>query len=312
MSIDDRLRVWRRRIRDAKDVVGRARSPKDLVRAALPGLMRQVRVMNEGPCAEGVVALDAPLDEALAKLTRQLEAEILDAGLVDYAGLARSPLFERLQSVAAQLNGFDPIGLQGDAQRLAFWINLYNVLVLHGIIALEVRDSVMELPWFFGEVAYRVGGRTYTLDEIEHGVLRRNRTNPATRKPCFDPTDARVRASPSKVDPRIHFGLVCAAASCPAVAFYTPDQVDAQLQRAARAFVDASTRVDRRAKRVRTSLLLSWYREDFGGEAGIWDTLIAYAGATLERELRDARKAGWKLDFDRYDWSLNATSATGT
>src|SRR3990170_3298187 len=60
-------------------------------------------------------------------------------------------------------------------ERLAIWINTYNALVADGIAALGLRRSVWELPNFFQRVGCRVGGLTFTADDIEHGVLRGNR-----------------------------------------------------------------------------------------------------------------------------------------
>ena len=45
---------------------------------------------------------------------------------------------------------------------------------------------VMELPSFFGVVAYRVGDHVVTLDEIENGILRRNAPHPVSKAPLFD------------------------------------------------------------------------------------------------------------------------------
>ena len=64
--------------------------------------------------------------------------------------------------------------LETDAEKLAFYINLYNVLSMHGVIARGVERSVMEIPSFFRTTAYRVGKYVLTLDDIESGILRRN------------------------------------------------------------------------------------------------------------------------------------------
>ena len=81
---------------------------------------------------------------------------------------------------------------------------MYNVLAIHGVIATGVRESVMEIPSFFGVVAYRVGNFVLTLDEIENGILRRNAPHPATGSRLFDDDDPRLALCPSRVDPRIH------------------------------------------------------------------------------------------------------------
>nr|WP_302503984.1 DUF547 domain-containing protein [Geoalkalibacter halelectricus] len=58
--------------------------------------------------------------------------------------------------------------------KLAFWINLYNTLVIHGIIELDIKDSVKETRGFFSRIGYIIGGEVYTPNAIEHGILRAN------------------------------------------------------------------------------------------------------------------------------------------
>ena len=68
----------------------------------------------------------------------------------------------------------------------------------------------------WSKYAYNVGGLLFTLDEIEHGVLRCNKGHPKDEKPMFE-DDARKSLSLSFLDPRIHFALNCGATSCPPI-----------------------------------------------------------------------------------------------
>jgi hypothetical protein len=102
----------------------------------------------------------------------------------------------------------------------------------------------------------RVGGRTLTLDEVEHEIVR-----------------TRFR------EPRIHFALVCASRSCPALrpTAYTGAFLDAQLDSAAREFVldPARNRFTPENGRIRVSKIFDWYAKDFGGVpgSGAWTRL---------------------------------------
>ncbi len=73
-----------------------------------------------------------------------------------------SDAFQELRAAAALLRSFDPGTLADDPERLAFWLNIYNVLAIHRVIAWRVREPVMETPTFFGVVPYRVGGHIFT------------------------------------------------------------------------------------------------------------------------------------------------------
>ena len=76
-------------------------------------------------------------------------------------------------------------------ERLAFWINTYNALVVDGIRALGIRESVWEVPHFFERIGYRIDGFVFSADAIEHGILRGNRPHPLTGVAPFQSTDPR-------------------------------------------------------------------------------------------------------------------------
>ena len=260
----------RENLEELADILKHVRNPLEAVRALKSPAAQKRHVLNVDGAPSSVEDA-AALAEQLKDLTRKLEAELLgEQGRgMDYARLKGSDLFARLCETARALRGVRPEDLPTDAERLAFFINLYNVLMFHGVLALEIRHSVMEKPWFFAGVAYEVGGLSMTPDEIENGVLRRNGNNPATGKPQLPDSDPRLAFSPSTVDPRIHVALVCAARSCPPIRFYQADAIEAQLEMAARAFVGADVDVDDTARTITLSIIFKHYAVDFGGREGL-------------------------------------------
>ncbi len=288
---------------DAWDVVRHVRNPWQLVRAIAPGAPRVLNpTAAEGELGPGELAV------AMRKLRNRLKAEAVADGKVDYNRVRSGPLREQLERVAGQLHHQDPAMLQGDCARLAFWINLYNVLSIHGVIALDIQKSVMEVPSFFSKVAYRVGAHTFTLDEIETGVLRKNAPHPVSHKPLFQPDDPRCRYSPEHLDPRLHTALVCTAKSCPPIAFFDgddPQTLDAQLDLAAQNFIAGTTSVDEQKREIKLHLVLHWYAGDFGGRDAVLEFVCKHAEPELAQAVAHAREAGYRVVFDRYDWSLN-------
>jgi hypothetical protein len=236
-----------------------------------------------------------------------LKREALDEnGQVDYAKLQTSQTFDEMKQTSGLLPRIDPEEMIGDATRIAFWINLYNVLAIHGVLALGIRESVMEVPSFFGVVAYRVGNFVLTLDEIENGVLRRNAPHPATGSRLFDNDDPRLRLCPSRVDPRIHAALVCASTSCPPVAFYEAFKLEAQLELATLNYVASDVEVDDANQSVRVPITFRYYQSDFGRVEGVRLFLLNHARDAHRDALEAAFQAGYELDYHRYDWSLNS------
>lgn len=291
-----------RALRDVSDVLRHA-SGRGLLRA-LTGTRRDVLNLPASEPKGGASDVAARLRD----LGRRLEASALDErGRVDYRALRRSEHRDALERTARELGGVDPTTLESDAERIAFWMNVYNVLVIHGVIAFEVTRSVMEDPSFFGRAAYRVGLYDYTLDEIENGVLRRNAPPPVGGKPLWAKDDPRCAVSPSIVDPRIHAALVCASTSCPAVRFYDAEALEAQLDAATRAYVDAEVHVDHGAATIILPITFRYYARDFGDEAAIRDFVRRHASRSLAEQL--AKAEDYALDYARYDWSLNQSPA---
>ncbi|RLB39004.1 MAG: DUF547 domain-containing protein [Deltaproteobacteria bacterium] len=297
---------WIRNLRDAGDILKRARSPVELAKALVPNQWLARKVLNdEAPAASS--ASPTEIAQALRKLRNQLKTEALDEdGQVDYAKLRSSPTFAEMKRTSGLLQAIDPGEMTDDATRTAFWINLYNVLAIHGVLALGIRASVMEVPSFFGVVAYRVGDLVLTLDEIENGVLRRNAPHPATSSRLFDDDDPRLALCPSYVDPRIHAALVCASTSCPPVAFYEASKLDAQLELAALNYVATDVEVDDANRVVRIPITFRYYESDFGRAAGVRLFLIEHAQGAQREALEAAFEDGYELDYHRYDWSLNS------
>jgi hypothetical protein len=71
-----------------------------------------------------------------------------------------------VQSGFQRRNEGDPSRLKTDPEKIAFWVNVYNTLVIHGVIELGITDSVKEVPFFFERMTYVIGGREYALNDI--------------------------------------------------------------------------------------------------------------------------------------------------
>ncbi|MFA9469755.1 MAG: DUF547 domain-containing protein, partial [Deltaproteobacteria bacterium] len=225
---------------------------------------------------------------------------------VAYEQMDASKTYREYVELSYSLKKMNLDHLKTRQEKLAFWINLYNVLAIHGVLALGIRESVMEIPSFFGVVAYRVGDFVLTLDEIENGVLRRNAPHPATGSRLFDDDDPRLALCPSRLDPRIHAALVCASTSCPPVSFYEASKLDTQLELATLNYVASDVEVDDVNRVVRVPITFRYYQSDFGRAAGVRLFLVEHARDAQREALEAAFAAGYELDYHRYDWSLNS------
>lgn len=69
-----------------------------------------------------------------------------------YERKAASDLYKRYVELSYSLRDMDLAELKTREEQLAFWINLYNVIVMHGVIELGISDSVKEVRSFFTRV----------------------------------------------------------------------------------------------------------------------------------------------------------------
>jgi hypothetical protein len=212
-----------------------------------------------------------------------------------------------LDQLTRRLRGVDPAAIEGDGARLAFWINLYNALLLHRVCRRPIRGSVLWQLRLFSTVAYRVGGGPYTLNLIEHGVLRRNRRPPYRLRRPLREGDPRLAAAPTALDPRVHFALNCGARSCPPIHVYEPGAIEEQLELATRAYLRAETAVDPAHGRVTLPRLMRIYRADFGDRAAQLGLAARHVDTVKERYEAGGRRLA--VRYGRFDWTA-AQSAT--
>ncbi|MFN2365935.1 MAG: glycoside hydrolase family 15 protein, partial [Desulfurivibrionaceae bacterium] len=268
-------------------------------------LLAPKNILNDG-APDGNMASDA-IGTELKTTMNLLRGAFFEQERVAYEQMKHAELYQRFLRLTYNLKNFDPAALPNRAARTAFWINLYNVIVIHGVIELNIRDSVKEVRSFFTRIAYAIGGHEFTANDIEHGILRGNRKPPNSLFRVFGDADPRRQFSIEEVDPRIHFALVCASRSCPPIEVYTPDNLDNELEIAGHTFVNGGgVKVDVDRKRVRLSRIFTWYEKDFGEDI---QARLKFAGAFLydqrTKDLLINHGKECRVAYQDYNWSLN-------
>jgi hypothetical protein len=231
-----------------------------------------------------------------------IAAHTRDDGRLDYARLRASSEWSLAVARAGALQAVSLGDLNGRQPRLAFWINVYNALVFHGIVAAGIRRTVWEMRGFYGRVCYRIGGFVLSADDVEHGILRGNARHGWLRRRPFGARDSRLALAVYPVDPRIHFAITCGAQSCPPVGAYRASALDQQLDLAARNFLNQAVAVDGQG-RVTCSRILEWYAVDFEAAGGLGAVLARYLDAGPARDAVGGRARPCDA-YRPYDWAL--------
>lgn len=180
--------------------------------------------------------------------------------------------------------------LPDDPTRIATWVNLYNAATQLLVDADPGRDA--RRMRFFRQPALTVAGMAVSLDTLEHGLLRRSRPKAGLGylpNPLAGRFERRFRVT--RPDPRVHFALNCAAASCPPIAAYDPDRLDAQLELATHAYLGAGVRRD--GVTLIVPRIFRWFPGDFRGAGGVRGFLAAHGHPT----------EGLRLRYAPWDWT---------
>ncbi len=233
----------------------------------------------------------APLLATESDYASLLRAVVRTDG-VDYAQFAKDDgaLRKKLDAHVKWLEKAKPG--KTDADKIAFWINAYNALTLHRVLETHTGKSdysVHKVKGFWDDRKWTVAGRKLSLNEVEHGVLRREFS-----------------------EPRIHFAVNCASRSCPPLIEepYAGKTLDVVLTRQTRAYLaDAQQNsFDEARERASISRIFKWYSEDFRADkAGSYPPLQNFLARYAPRNRLRASLTGssWRISYREYDWSLN-------
>ncbi len=246
---------------------------------------------------------------AMMKASKSLLAVALDpdTGLIDYRSLRESDAYTQFRGITRQLSACKPGDLGHGPALMTFWINLYNALIIDAVVSFDIQGSIMSRPGIFRHAAYNVGGLRFSADEIEHGILRRNRPNPVMHFRSFAANDPRLSLMVDHLDPRIHFSLVCGARSCPPIAFYDHEHLDRQLDQAAAAFINGDgVHYLAETNTLQLSKIFQWYLSDFGGLPAVLELVQRHVRG---KEVQCALESGdFQIRYLRYDWKVNSSA----
>ncbi len=207
-----------------------------------------------------------------------LKAHVSLNGKVDYKALKKNE--EIIDVYLAHLYKQIPGKNWSSNKAKAFWLNAYNAYTVKQVLNHYPVKSIRDIKqgnknaW---EISFaKIGGHTYTLDYIEHKILRR----------WHD-------------DPRIHVGINSASASGPRFPnfLFTEENVDNKLNYLMKTFVNDRSKNKLSANRVEISKIFDWYKEDFSTSGDLGAYLNKYSVVKIDNSAQ--------IKFMDYDWSLN-------
>jgi hypothetical protein len=231
----------------------------------------------------GLSSLSVSAESVDNRIYAELLHKYVRDGIVDYEGFqSQETLLDQYLSI---LEKVDPMNLSRKS-RFAFYVNAYNAWTIKLILSKyphiqSIKDigSFFKSPW--KRKLCRINGDIITLDDIEHNILR-----------------------PQFRDPRVHFAINCASASCPPLRSepYVGESLNEQLDDAVEKFINNPQRNRMEGTTLYLSKIFKWFPEDFGDD--VLDFILQYAKGDLRSDIELNRDI-LKVKYLDYDWALN-------
>lgn len=207
-----------------------------------------------------------------------LQKNVDKTGRVDYQSLKNNETL--LDNYLAYIQNNEPTKNWSSNKKKAFWINTYNAytikIILNNYPLKSIRDIKIDGKTAWKIPFVKVGQKRYTLDQIEHKILRKK----------FN-------------DPRIHVGINCASVSCPRLwnFAFTEDNIASSLDNLMKEFINNTTRNKISKNNLEISEIFNWFSKDFIKNGTIISYLNTYAAIKISEKA--------SIKYLTYDWSLN-------
>jgi len=233
-------------------------------------------------------ATQTDYDLALSHWAKVLDNYVNEQGQIDFLSLAKQPdnLLAYVQFVADVSPDTEPRLFSTKAAVLAYHLNTYNALAMHGVIDKGIPsdfDSFFKRLRFFKLREVVIGGESTSLYDYENEVIRPLR------------------------EPRVHFALNCMVKDCPHLPrkAFVADTLEQDLTQLSHKFFNAQKHLnlDDGRRIAYVSEILDFYTEDFVSSGKPQD-LIPYINRFRDSPI----PLDYRIKFIDYDWTINQQS----
>ena len=198
---------------------------------------------------------------------------------VDYAGWKKNAADLGKIGEITEAIGTQELPPARSQERLAYLLNAYNALILNRVLDDYPTKGVgggnaLGRKLFFGGRKLVLAGEKMSFNDLETDLIRK----------AYD-------------EPRIHFALNCASASCPPLrsSSYRAATLDQELDEVTRGYITGNPLgLQVKGRKVLLSEIFKWYADDFKSAGGV----AAFVG-------RYRKIDGLEIGYQDYDWSLN-------
>ncbi|KAJ7967367.1 Ternary complex factor MIP1, leucine-zipper [Quillaja saponaria] len=179
-------------------------------------------------------------------------------------------MLRRFRSLVPRLEEVDTRNLNHE-EKLAFWINVHNTLVMHAFLVYGVPLNNFRRMALVLKAAYNVGGHTVSVNTIQNSILGCRMPRPGQWLWLFFSSKTKVKVGDARKayaihhpEPLLHFALCSGSHSDPVVRLYTPKRILEELETAKEEYIESTFSVNREQK-----ILLPKTVEAFAKDSGM-------------------------------------------
>jgi len=214
-----------------------------------------------------------------SKFDALLKANVDENGMVNYSAFKNNKNFDDYIKSIAEAD----VSNLSKEDKLSFYLNAYNATVIKNVMDHSPITSPKDVEGFFKKVIHKIAGNEFTLDNLEYDYIM-------------------------KIEPvLVHFGLVCAAQSCPVLLrkAYDGKTVFRQLEENGENFLNdpSKNRLDKENKILYLSEIFKWFKKYFEERYGSLQKAAHHFMNESDKEF--LRENNVEVKFNKYNWQLN-------
>ncbi|KAG5621467.1 hypothetical protein H5410_006685, partial [Solanum commersonii] len=202
------------------------------------------------------------------------------------------PLLQNFRSIVSRLEVIDP-GKLSHEEKLAFWINIHNALVMHAFLSYGIPQKTVKRVYLLLKAAYNVGGHVISANVIQNSILGCRVSNPGkwlrlllSSREKFKAGNERRTYAIEHPEPLLHYALCSGNHSDPAVRVYTPNRVFQELEAAKEEYIRATFGLKKDQKVVLPKVVESFAKDSGLLPAGVLEMIQQSLPESLTRSIK--------------------------
>ncbi|CAH8360190.1 unnamed protein product [Eruca vesicaria subsp. sativa] len=197
---------------------------------------------------------------------------------------------QKFRSLVQKLEKVDPTSMARE-EKLAFWINIHNALVMHAYILYGTGEDITST-----KAAFNIGGEWVTVYDVQSSILGiRASHSPTPVWTLFSParsskTSRSHTYALGYAEPLLHFALSTGTLTDPMVRVYTAEGILQELRQARDSFIQTSVEFEKETRILLPKIIYNYANDTSQDMAELFNTISGCLTETQRTKLKRAMK----------------------